>query len=589
MSLFTWTTNPLTFQELATSAAFDTLFNELAGWIGQTPSNVDMSQLGEYNAGFYGYNSTASMTQFTSALNAVAAAAQQAGLSSNTSGGGGRIRIPYVNLGFGANGPNAVQVNGIINLVPPAVVTAGGYSNSDISAATNSQTIQQTVNSDLFYFNCGSGSGGNLGGQYIHDLRLSFADGLSGNIAALHCVGGQEWFIERVLAKEAPVGFMFDNTLHSNAFECDAIYSHAANVNNAVGFMVGNPTASGDRSNQVRLNRCQVGFTTNNGTGSATGVLIQAVIHCVVDDMYVFGAPVAYSLLPSAINGNSIEQVTMQNCQAGGFTQYGFLIQPASSTGSGGKDIHIIGGRTQQSVGGGLAGTVGVFVGVNGQTANAMQDVKLLSHSIENCGLYGLQLDGGQNLQVIGGTFGSNGTAGLALTGSSPANYAGAITITDVDLQPEFEGGSPQTYGIYVPTGVTINVPILVKGCTLTGYGNWWQAISVLGTLTNFKVEDCPGYTDVTAAVATGASVTSGTAFNGTTIGSHPYFGKTRLQFTYTGTITGLTVSIANNQGMLGSTALTATNFYNYELEANEWLELTWTGGGTITVSGVGH
>jgi hypothetical protein len=81
-------------------------------------------------------------------------------------------------------------------------------------------------------------------------------------------------------------------------------------------------------------------------------------------------------------------------------------------------------------------------------------------------GYYGLEIKGGQNIQVNGGTYSGNGTAGIAIKGGAEIQINGANCIG-----PSYAGGSTPTtqqYGIYITGGQDIQI----MGANCSGNGS---------------------------------------------------------------------------------------------------------------------
>ncbi|HVN68351.1 MAG TPA: hypothetical protein VMU38_01675 [Candidatus Binatia bacterium] len=148
---------------------------------------------------------------------------------------------------------------------------------------------------------------------------------------------------------------------------------------------------------------------------------------------------------------------------------------------------------------------------------------------------YGLEIVGGTNVKILGGTYSNNGSvggAGIAITGA-----CGDIQILGANLQPSYPwaGSVPgsnlnfQQYGLLV-TAAPVGT-VIVKGCDLTGYDRLLgqQPVNVtVPVAQGLFVENCPGYNDSNTALNLLTPPTSPTA---AATCSTPYFGPSVVAF----------------------------------------------------------
>ncbi|HSY29367.1 MAG TPA: hypothetical protein VK832_17795, partial [Burkholderiaceae bacterium] len=124
-----------------------------------------------------------------------------------------------------------------------------------------------------------------------------------------------------------------------------------------------------------------------------------------------------------------------------------------------------------------------VLIDPNGADNEAINDVTLLGCTVYMmgnanypymAGQHGLQINGGTNIKVIGGTYSNNNPAsgaGIAITAA-----CGDIQIIGVNLQPMYDNGTVtsttqcQAYGLLVTTNPATNMRILVRDCDMRGY-----------------------------------------------------------------------------------------------------------------------
>ncbi len=181
-------------------------------------------------------------------------------------------------------------------------------------------------------------------------------------------------------------------------------------------------------------------------------------------------------------------------------------------------------------------------IDTNGNTNNLLlNDVTLVDCTVFNMAAsapanqHGLQIIGGSNIKIIGGTYSNNsssGGAGIAITGS-PTD----LQIIGVNLQPSYPAAPnvrSQQYGLLI-TGTPAN--LIVSGCDMTGYTAPGSApVSVAGTQTGVFISDCPGYNDQNSAIsATSTMLTSGVS---AATSSTPYFGPSVIIYSGTALVT---------------------------------------------------
>ena len=167
-------------------------------------------------------------------------------------------------------------------------------------------------------------------------------------------------------------------------------------------------------------------------------------------------------------------------------------------------------------------------------------------------GQYGLEIQGGQNIKVIGGTYSNNsrnGGAGIAITGA-----CGDVQIIGVNLQPNYPGSpnlNSQQYGLLV-SGNTAGT-VLVSGCDMTGYivlGS--SPVYVSGTPYRLYINDCMGYNDGSPALtATPLQLTTGVYAAEL---ANPYFGPSVLIYSNGSTAVTLNIfgqAITSNFGII--------------------------------------
>ena len=194
----------------------------------------------------------------------------------------------------------------------------------------------------------------------------------------------------------------------------------------------------------------------------------------------------------------------------------------------------------------------------HGNTNGELIDITLTDCTVFNmaptppAGQYGLEIQGGQNIKVIGGTYSNNsrnGGAGIAITGA-----CGDVQIIGVNLQPNSPGSpnlNSQQYGLLV-SGNTAGT-VLVSGCDMTGYivlGS--SPVYVSGTPYRLYINDCMGYNDGSPALtATPLQLTTGVYAAEL---ANPYFGPSVLIYSNGSTAVTLNIfgqAITSNFGII--------------------------------------
>ena len=182
---------------------------------------------------------------------------------------------------------------------------------------------------------------------------------------------------------------------------------------------------------------------------------------------------------------------------------------------------------------------------------------------------YGIQINAGQGIRVIGGKIGnmgsgptpsSDGTANICISGTGGP---GSVTISGVGLGPNVPGAGggatgagPSAYAILVSATLT-NGPVMVVDCDMTGtYGV--APVGVTGSVASgtFFVRNCAGYNDQNTSINTESHCTTGSyaAYNQGANTGTSYYGPSYIFYQANaggGTlkINGLTaLNLANGQ-----------------------------------------
>lgn len=184
-----------------------------------------------------------------------------------------------------------------------------------------------------------------------------------------------------------------------------------------------------------------------------------------------------------------------------------------------------------------------VLIDPSGKDYDLLSDITLLDCTVVNLDStadffvpqHGLEIAGGTNIKVIGGTYsnnGVNGGAGIAITGP-----CGDIEIVGVNLNPSYPpaglSANDQQYGVYISS--TSTGVILISACDLTGGYAAGDAINVAVPPSKLLVYNCPGYNDLNTPLNSGGSPTTPTSASNC---STPYYGPSIFMFTNPGPVT---------------------------------------------------
>jgi hypothetical protein len=176
---------------------------------------------------------------------------------------------------------------------------------------------------------------------------------------------------------------------------------------------------------------------------------------------------------------------------------------------------------------------------------SSLSDITLIDCTVYNMGnalspyvltgQHGLQIIGGTNIKIIGGTYSNNspaGGAGIAITGA-----CGNVQIIGVNLQPSYYNGTgpsmtqSQLFGLLVTSNPAESSIVLVSGCDMRGYiaALGGAPVSTSEITAGLYIYDCLGYNDQNTPLNDLTIPTSPT--NAATCLS-PYFGPSIITFT---------------------------------------------------------
>jgi hypothetical protein len=274
------------------------------------------------------------------------------------------------------------------------------------------------------------------------------------------------------------------------------------------------------------------------GPTNCTAISIEGAEHTVIADIHLSEWNIGVDFMQTV----GARHTAIRNCEIQSWQSALNIKLPASTSGST-ADIKVTGCILAKSdVSTDL--TAVVVIDPQGNTNTQLNDITLLDCTVFNgassttAAQHGLQIAGGTNIQIIGGTYSNNskvGGAGIAITGA-----CGDVQIIGANLQPSYPWAGTtmgpvlnnQQYGLLVtapPAGT-----VYVADCDLTGYTHTsppQQAVSVTVTplTSGLFIYNCPGYNDQSTTLNGNLPPTAIT--NSAATCSNPYFGPSVILF----------------------------------------------------------
>jgi hypothetical protein len=448
----------------------------------------------------------------------------------------------------------------------------------------------------------------NIGGLSFENLLITYPKGASGAAAAIHVLGGsQNVRLFRTVLYDCPIGVALDDSLQCSIIDCQIECDNDI-VTAAVTLGTSSTSAI-----ETYIAGC-IFEAGGLGYQSGTGLLISQADHVRVVNTRIqaFGQAIAVQTPGNAkrIFFSNVAVYPTSNAVDLGAA---LLIQP--SLGASVTQAVFVGCFFLTNLGT-MGGTdyTGPGVLLDG-SSGVIDQVRFVSCYACNWNGPGLQINGGSNIEIVGGYFSCN--AGFeSLPSDSPPPAGIAITAVNVDVSGVritgagctnsfYQGtglsGSPplgaqqpatQLYGIYVQnagTGIASNIVIsacdltgnlaygvgidaaetsegagirdvFIRRCNLTGSGI--GAVQVIGS-PETQITDCAGYNDQAKILRTVAPV-NGSAITNVGVG---YYGPVAF---YVSTAVGVTIAVDGEP-----TGLTSGGF---TLSPGEFAVLAWTG-----------
>lgn len=410
----------------------------------------------------------------------------------------------------------------------------------------------------------GSGGGGSGTTPFYH-FTIDYAEGSLFLSCSGNYTSGGKYF--RSLAFRG-------TSLQSGSDTC--IYAEAANCRAVNCTFTDIPVAFNAQGDGCALEQCTIDYDGRSGTSAApitaaiiagaqcailgpgefeqrpqsehgpaycTGVSIEGAEHTVVADIHLSDWNIGVDFGAAAgATDTEIRNCEIQSEQTALSIR---LPSDASTATCGVKVTSCMLAKTNDSSTYDPTGHAVVVIDPQGSSNDLLDDITLLDCTVFTMGSttilgqHGLNIVGGSNIKIIGGTYSNNSSnagAGIAITGP-----CGDVQIIGANLQPTYPwagttmGSSlnDQQYGLLVSGGPTGT--IYVSNCDLTGYTNTTpyvqQAVVVTGTAPHeLLISNCPGYNDQSTSIQTTPPTSSASA-SSPGAGGTPYFGPSVFIF----------------------------------------------------------
>lgn len=458
-----------------------------------------------------------------------------------TDGKGGTLEFPSAgSASYAFDGPINIGTDSSGNTQPFSIILRGDGQQSRAIPLL----LQTDTSSDFFVVNnqvpMDPTTNDNIGGIVFQDLMISYqvTDGLS-DVGRGLVVSSGNVRVQRVTFDENPgIAIHFEGTLHSSVIDCD-IRVHK--VSGAVGMSVGSAS-----SKTYGIEIFVTGTTLAAYSTNGTGLIINGAEHFRMANCRIEAWETGIVIQPAS-GTNAVRKVYFSNVSCYTSSQ-GLLINVSGGTETATQYVaQAWFDNCEFGPGGGSTTYDGAGIVIDSTDEyNVIDQVHFTS--CQSC-LWagpGIVIQGGTNIEIIGGSYACNGNNGggtpplsYSLTGIAAVACTGLRIANPVCSNSFFNvytqalASATQQYGVYVGGG-TSNVKL--NGCDLTGNtgsGLWVDGsvttpddvlvtacdmsglttpVTVSGTVPTLQIAGCPGYNGAsTSALAT--SVPSGTFY----------------------------------------------------------------------------
>ncbi len=404
---------------------------------------------------------------------------------------------------------------------------------------TGTGTILHMIEDSIHMFNIAVSSSGdeNVGGISFQDLQFQYDTSLTAGAAIfvgkLGNVSGaaQNLRLFRCVFTDVPQGVHVTNTLQFFMMDCTLQYEVlTTGTILTVGDQGG---ASETSSDEATIAGCA--FSVASSSSSAIGLFVGGVNQLRCRDLQFNGFQTAIQINP----GESSVDLAFTNIVAYG---PGSQLTVTCTTDNFINGLSFVNCTFNNDLAVSTASAVILDPGSNA----ALDTVRFVSCTCTGNAYSGLEIDGGQHIEILGGEYAGNSqasgssAAGIWIEGA-PSN----VRIVGASLVASVYGLSAQKYALTIGSGAS---DIFVSDCDMTGYHPASPLDVSTSVGTNVEVVNCPGYNDQGTLVAAIAPA-SATPFNGA---SYKYYGPVQF-FVTGGTYTIHSIKINGNATQLTS------------------------------------
>jgi hypothetical protein len=294
--------------------------------------------------------------------------------------------------------------------------------------------------------------------------------------------------------------------------QCLFFFDGATNTSTTVGLNIGESTASRVVSTQISKFDTGIVLATTGGFSGTTvmsptftSLQIDALTSCVSISSMVYGAtfvnchfqptnssPGGSGIVLSAADNGEIDTVAFTSCTVNGYT-------------SGYYGLEIVAGQNIQVNGGSYSGNGTAGIAITGAASEIQINgancigPSYAGSSISTTQQYGIYITAGQDIQITGVTCSGNGTslssggAGIYVAGDAESPVQDIRIVGAACTGSALGGAAEQQYGIYI-VGAS---GVVVDGCDLMGNTAY---AAVLESATYITVNACELYSDVIGA-----------------------------------------------------------------------------------------
>jgi hypothetical protein len=584
------------------------------------PYNCDLSGIGTYCVGDENYNGGLVEGHYVLATAIANQIALQMAIDSAIANGGGIILIPT----------GTYYIAGQVTINPDQASPPTNNPFALIIMGTGGTVLVQTVPGPFFVCDINVGTY-ELGSLVFQDLTLQYGltQGATSGIAiALGTENGSHnTHILRVTFLDCPQAVFFANAFQASMIDCLISYQHTYHDQGGVkpvSITVGEPTQQAIEIYIADVKFESYGITAPGGHGvGGTGMLILSCDQLRVVNCHMYGYETDIAIVPGTMSSEAGGEQTT-HLYFGNVTAFasgdplsamsgGLIIQP----GANGYVSEVVFDSCTFAPG---TGTPDEYIGSGilidpSMTSGIIDQIRFVSCYSCTWPGAGLEIIGGQNIEVVGGCYSCNGlagsppplSAGIAVTGpATGVRIVGAACGNSV-VNPSTGAAYPATQdvGVYVTDGAN---NVIIDSCDLSGnleYGAYvaggspaatsnvfirncnamdnGSAAMEFGTnISRIQVSSCAGYNDIMAILSTVLPIP--TRFNGTTFG---YYGPVTFYTSAApGVITAIKIADSPTVGVEITTGLLEGAF---RLDFGEWGEVDHTGLGAVTFTMLGN